>query len=56
MFRSLQRVVALGQETINTPVYVQLDQNKAYVLTDCLQTIALVGEPCSGEYRRTSPW
>ena len=49
MLCSLQRVVALGQETINTPVYVQLDQSKAYVLTDCLQTIALVGEPCTGE-------
>ena len=44
-------MVTLGQETINTPLYVQLDQAKAYVLTDCLQTIALVGEPCTGESR-----
>ncbi|XP_043202701.1 netrin receptor UNC5C-like isoform X2 [Amphibalanus amphitrite] len=42
-----QRAVTLGQETINTPIYVQLDQAKAYVLTDCLQALALVGEPCT---------
>ncbi|XP_037083856.1 netrin receptor UNC5C-like, partial [Pollicipes pollicipes] len=42
-----QRIVTLGQETINTPIYTQLDQGKVHILTDWLQAFALVGEPCT---------
>ncbi len=41
---SWQKVVTLGQETLNTPVYAQLDLNACHVMTDQLTCLALVGE------------
>ena len=38
------RVVTLGQETINTPVYAQLDLNQCHVMSDQLTAFALTGE------------
>ena len=35
----------LGHETINTPVYVQVDSNQCHVMTDMLARYMLVGEP-----------
>jgi len=34
----------LGQETLNTPAYVQLDVNNAHIMTDVLSSFALSGE------------
>ena len=39
--------VFIGQETLNTPAYVQLDVNNAHVMTDVLATFALAGESAS---------
>ena len=36
--------MTLGQETLNTPSYVQLDVNNAHIMTDILASYALVGE------------
>lgn len=41
---SWHKVVTLGQETINTPVYAQLDLNSCHVMTDHLACFALTGE------------
>ncbi len=41
---SWHRVVTLGQETLNTPVYAQLDLNSCHVMSDRLTCLALVGE------------
>ena len=38
----------LGEETLNTSVYTQLDQQRVHVLADTLQPLALVGEPSAG--------
>ena len=45
--RPWSRTVTLGQETLNTPAYVQLDVNNAHVMTDILATFALSGESAS---------
>ena len=45
--RPWSRAVTLGQETLNTPAYVQLDVNNAHVMTDVLSTFALSGESAS---------
>ncbi|XP_037084126.1 netrin receptor UNC5C-like [Pollicipes pollicipes] len=42
-----ESVVMLGEETINTPVYTQVDQSKVHIMTECLQRFVLVGEPTS---------
>ena len=42
-----QRVVTLGHETINTPVYAQLDVNACHLVIDSLATFCLVGESAS---------
>ncbi len=42
---SWRRVVTLGQETINTPAYAQLDLNACHVVSDRLPArLALIGE------------
>ena len=41
----LQCATTLGQETINTSVYTQIDQNRCHIMTDTLQRYVLVGEP-----------
>jgi len=43
-----ESVVMLGEETINTPVYTQLDHNRVHVMTESLQRFVLVGEPAGG--------
>ncbi|XP_068630442.1 netrin receptor UNC5C-like isoform X2 [Battus philenor] len=44
-----KKVVGLGQETINTPVFTQLDNDKIYLVTDILSTFVLVGESFNGK-------
>ncbi|XP_026751086.2 netrin receptor UNC5C-like isoform X2 [Galleria mellonella] len=44
-----RKVVGLGQETINTPVFTQLDNDKIYLVTDMLSTFVLVGESFNGK-------
>lgn len=43
-----QTAVTLGQETINTVVFCQLDQDAAYLVTDCLSRFVLVGQSANG--------
>lgn len=40
----MQKVVTLGEETINTPVFTQLDHGQVYLVTDQLTRFVLVGE------------
>jgi len=35
----------LGQETLNTPAYVQVDAHHCHVMTDVMSRYALIGEP-----------
>lgn len=42
-----QKVVAIGEETINTPVFIQIDANQAFLITDHLSRFVLVGEAIS---------
>lgn len=44
----LQPLVHLGQETINTPVYVHVDLDQCHVMMDSLCRLALIGEPVAG--------
>lgn len=39
-----RKIVTLGEETINTPAYVQMDDKYACIMTDFLGRFALVGE------------
>ncbi|CAG9560766.1 unnamed protein product [Danaus chrysippus] len=48
-----KKVVSLGQETINTPVFTQLDSEKIYLVTDMLSTFVLVGESFNGKAVKT---
>lgn len=40
-----QLAVTLGQETINTPLYTQIDAAHCHLMTEQLQRYALIGEP-----------
>ncbi|XP_069123995.1 netrin receptor UNC5C-like [Argopecten irradians] len=42
------KIVTLGQETINTPIYAQLDPNHCHIMTEYLQRYALIGEAIHG--------
>ncbi|XP_045524573.1 netrin receptor UNC5B-like isoform X1 [Pieris brassicae] len=44
-----KKIVNLGQETINTPVFTQLDTDKIFLVTDMLSTFVLVGESFNGK-------
>ncbi|KAJ0179671.1 hypothetical protein K1T71_004262 [Dendrolimus kikuchii] len=44
-----KKIVGLGQETINTPVFTQLDSDKIFLVTDMLSTFVLVGESFNGK-------
>lgn len=44
----LQRLVTLGHETINTPLYMQLDADHCHLVTDSLNRYALIGESVGG--------
>jgi len=50
---SWRKVVTLGQETINTPIYTQLDLNVCHIITDTLGAFTLVGEsaPSGNSYK-----
>ena len=37
----------IGEETLNTPVYVQVEAGRCHVMTDCLMRYALIGQPAS---------
>ncbi|XP_014284948.1 netrin receptor UNC5B isoform X2 [Halyomorpha halys] len=39
-----QKIVTLGEETINTPLFTQLDQSQVFLVTDQLTRFVLVGE------------
>ena len=43
--RVLKVVCELGRETINTPMYVQMDASECHVMTDNLARYTLTGEP-----------
>lgn len=43
-----QQVVTLGQETINTPIFCQLDQENVYIITENLCRFVLVGQSLNG--------
>ncbi|XP_067671142.1 netrin receptor UNC5C-like isoform X5 [Haliotis asinina] len=43
-----QRLVTLGHETINTPLYMQLDADHCHLVTDSLNRYALIGESVGG--------
>lgn len=43
-----QTAVTLGQETINTGVFCQLDKDTAYLVTDCLSRYVIVGQSVNG--------
>lgn len=46
---NVQVLCRLGEETISTPVYAQIDRNECYIMTEtALRTLALVGEPTPG--------
>lgn len=39
-----RKLITLGEETINTPAYVQMDDKNAYIMTEFLGRYALIGE------------
>ncbi len=41
-------ISTLGHETINTPLYVQLDMTQCHIMTEMLCRYTLVGEPIMG--------
>lgn len=43
-----QNAVTLGQETINTTVFCQLDKDYAYLVTECLSRFVIVGRSING--------
>ncbi|XP_062598853.1 netrin receptor UNC5B-like isoform X1 [Saccostrea cucullata] len=43
-----QKMVTLGQETINTQVYAQLDPNQCHIMTEHMQWYTLIGEAVPG--------
>ncbi|KAK3780153.1 hypothetical protein RRG08_051631 [Elysia crispata] len=43
-----RRVVVLGHETINSPIYTQLDPNQCHVMTEFLNRYTLIGESVTG--------
>lgn len=43
-FFAFQKVVTLGEETINTPVFTQVDHNEVFLVTETFTRLVLVGE------------
>ncbi|NP_001161598.1 netrin receptor unc5-like protein precursor [Saccoglossus kowalevskii] len=43
-----EKVVTIGEETINTPLYCQLDESECFLMVDRLSRFALVGESRPG--------
>ena len=48
------KVVTIGEETINTPSFVQIDDNYAYVLTEAFGKYVLVGESSNNIHERVA--
>lgn len=44
-----KKVVSLGQETINTPIFTQLDTDRVFLVTEVLSTFVLIGESLNGK-------
>ena len=42
-----QLLARIGEETLDTPVFVQLESGRCHVMTDCLMRYALIGQPAS---------
>lgn len=40
-----QKILTLGEETINTSVFVQMDAEHVYLMSETLSKFVLVGEP-----------
>lgn len=45
-------MVTLEEETINTPVFAQLDDNRLFLMTERLARFVLVGEPSHASAER----
>jgi len=43
----LQLLATIGEETLNTPVYVQVEPGRCHVMTECLMRYALIGQPAN---------
>ena len=46
-----QPLTTVGEETLNTPVYVQVDSTRCHVMCDVTARYALIGQPCAGASR-----
>ncbi|XP_050422606.1 netrin receptor UNC5C isoform X2 [Adelges cooleyi] len=40
-----KKILTLGEETINTSVFVQMDANKVFLMSETLSKLVLIGEP-----------
>lgn len=45
LFVSFQPILSLGNETINTPLYLQVDMNQCHIMTEYLMRFTLIGQP-----------
>jgi len=43
--------MTVGEETLNTPVYVQVDSTRCHVMCDVTARYTLIGQPCGGGSR-----
>ena len=46
---TFQKLATVGEETIQTPVFIQLDSNQVFLVSDRLDKFALVGESEAGK-------
>ena len=42
-----QLLARIGEETLNTPVFVQVEAGRCHVMTECLMRYTLIGQPAS---------
>jgi len=43
--------MTVGEETLNTPIYVQVDSTRCHVMCDVTARYTLIGQPCGGGSR-----
>lgn len=48
-FSFLQKLATVGEETVDTPVFMQMDANQVFLVTDRLEKFALIGESRMGK-------
>lgn len=48
-------MVTLGEETINTGVFIQLDAGQVFLVTEQMMRFVLVGEPASNNNNNNGP-